>query len=89
VTVLVLGILSLVGCNCFILGIIAWAMAVNDLRDMKAGVMDPSGEGMTTTGKVLGIVSVVLAVGWAVFAAFATMMHWAFRFGHHHFMMCH
>jgi hypothetical protein len=58
--VLVMGILGIV--ICFILGIIAWVMGSSDLREMDAGRMDPSGRGITTAGKILGIVSVVLAV---------------------------
>ncbi|MHC4061962.1 MAG: DUF4190 domain-containing protein [Planctomycetota bacterium] len=58
--VLALGILGLVGC--FILGVIAWVMGNNDLREMDVGVMDPSGRSMTQAGKVCGIVSVVFAL---------------------------
>jgi hypothetical protein len=60
VTILVLGIVGLV--CCFIPGIIAWAMAESDLRDMKEGRMDPAGYGLTQAGRICGIVSVVLAV---------------------------
>ncbi len=56
--ILVLGILGLV--ICFILGIIAWVMASGDLRQMDAGLMDPSGRGLTQAGKILGIVATVL-----------------------------
>ena len=58
--ILVLGILGLVACG--ICGIIAWVMANTDLRDMQAGLMDPSGEGMTRAGKIIGIVAVALNV---------------------------
>jgi hypothetical protein len=58
--VLALGVLGLV--VCFIMGVIAWVMANNDLREMDAGAMDPAGRSMTQAGKVCGIVSVVLAV---------------------------
>ena len=44
--VLTLGILSLVICG-IILGPIAWAMGHADLNEMRAGRMDPEGEGMT------------------------------------------
>lgn len=54
-TVLVLGILGLA--LCFILGIIAWVMGNNDLRDIDAGVMDASGRGLTQAGRVCGIIS--------------------------------
>ena len=65
VLILVLGILSLV-CSCFPLGIVSWVLGHQDLRDMSAGTMDPSGRGMTQAGKILGIISVVLTVLWAI-----------------------
>ena len=60
VVVLVLGILGIV--VCFICGIIAWVMGNNDLRQMAAGAMDPSGRGMTQAGKICGMISVILAI---------------------------
>ena len=59
---LVLGILGIV--FCFILGIIAWVMGNTDLSAMRAGTMDPSGEGLTQAGRICGIISVVLGVLW-------------------------
>jgi hypothetical protein len=58
VTVLVLGVL---GINLFPLGIAAWVMGHHDLIEMDAGRMDPSGRGLTSAGRVCGIVSVLLA----------------------------
>ena len=58
--VLVLGILGLV--CCVICGIIAWVMGNNDLRDMDAGRMDPTGRGLTQAGKICGMISVILAI---------------------------
>jgi hypothetical protein len=58
VMVLVLGILGLV--VCFILGIIAWSMGKNDLREIDAGLMDPAGRGLTQAGKICGMISVIL-----------------------------
>jgi hypothetical protein len=58
--VLVLGILGLV--LCVICGIVAWVLGNSDLREMDAGMMDPSGRGMTQAGRILGMVSVGLAV---------------------------
>jgi hypothetical protein len=60
VAVLVLGILGLV--ICFICGIIAWVMGNNDLREIDAGRMDPSGRGLTLAGKICGMISVILAI---------------------------
>ncbi|MEX0702201.1 MAG: hypothetical protein WD069_08905 [Planctomycetales bacterium] len=58
--VLVLGILGLVVCAP--LGIAAWWMGSNDLRDMRSGRMDRSGESMTQAGQVLGIIGTALFV---------------------------
>jgi hypothetical protein len=56
--ILVLGILSLVICQP--LGIAAWIMGSNDMKEMDAGTMDPSGRGLTQAGKICGIVALVL-----------------------------
>ena len=63
-TVLVLGILGLV--VCFICGIIAWSMGSGDLRAMKEGRMDRSGEGPTRAGMICGMIGTILAVLWIV-----------------------
>jgi hypothetical protein len=39
------------------LGIAAWVMGNNDLREIEAGRMDPAGEGLTRSGKIVGIIS--------------------------------
>jgi hypothetical protein len=79
-TVLVLGILSLVVCAP-ILGPIAWSMGHTDLNEIRAGRMDPEGEGITNAGKIcgmigtiLGIVSIVFVILWFVLAA-AVLSH--------------
>ena len=58
VLILVFGILSWV--VCFIFGIVAWIMANSDLRAMQEGRMDPTGEGLTKAGKIVGMISVIL-----------------------------
>jgi hypothetical protein len=58
VLVLSLGILSLLLCGP--LGVFAWVMGRRDLAAMRQGLMDRSGEGMTSVGTVLGIVGAVL-----------------------------
>lgn len=58
VMILVFGILGLV--CCVILGIVAWVMGNDDLKEMDAGRMDPSGRGLTQAGKICGIISVIL-----------------------------
>jgi uncharacterized membrane protein YidH (DUF202 family) len=71
--VLVLGILGIV--VCFICGIIAWVMGNGDLREMNAGIMDPSGRGLTQAGKICGMISVILTIValciWLVIMMFA------------------
>jgi hypothetical protein len=62
--VLVLGILGLM--FCCILGIIAWVMGNNDLRQMDAGRMDPTGRSITSAGRILGIVSVCMIIALAL-----------------------
>src|SRR5262245_28811981 len=57
-TVLLLGIFGLKTCG--LLGIVAIIMGRNDLAEMDAGRMDPSGRGMTQAGYIIGIVSAVL-----------------------------
>jgi hypothetical protein len=62
--ILVLGILSLVFCWTWlmpiVLGPIAWIMGHNDLREMRAGRMDPDGQGMTNAGMICGVISTIL-----------------------------
>lgn len=75
--ILTLGILGIV--PCFICGIIAWVMANNDLREMKAGRMDPEGMQFTQAGKICGMVGVLLtaasfAIQILVFGCMAVFM---------------
>jgi hypothetical protein len=71
VMILVFGILGIVCCVAF--GIAAWVMGSGDLSEMDAGRMDATGRGLTTAGKIIGIVSVALAilsvVGWIIMLA--------------------
>lgn len=59
--VLALGILA-VAVNCFVLGIIAWALARRDLAAMDAGAMDPSGRSLTHAGKILGMIGTIVSL---------------------------
>ena len=59
-TVLVYGILGLVLCQ--LLGIAAWRMGNDDLREMDLGQMDPSGRDVTNAGRICGIVATVILV---------------------------
>lgn len=71
VMILVFGILGVVCCVAF--GIAAWVMGNGDLSEMDAGRMDATGRGLTMAGKIIGIVSVGLAilsvVGWIIMLA--------------------
>ena len=58
--ILILGILGLVCCQ--FLGIAAWIMGSNDLKEIDAGVMDPEGRGTTQAGMIIGIIATVLLV---------------------------
>jgi uncharacterized Zn finger protein (UPF0148 family) len=59
--ILVLGILSIcISCVGLILGPIAWVMGAADLKAIRAGRMDPTGEGTTKAGYVCGIVGTCL-----------------------------
>jgi hypothetical protein len=66
VIILVLGIVALLGALVFapllIVGPIAWFMGNADLREIRAGRMDPEGESMTQTGRIMGIVATVLLI---------------------------
>src|SRR5262249_43577595 len=63
--VLTLGILSLIPCviSGVVLGIIAWVMGQSDLQEMRAGRMDPEGEGITSAGRICGIIGTCLYGG--------------------------
>lgn len=58
--ILVLGILSLVVCQP--IGIAAWVMGGNDLKQIDAGQMDPAGRGLTNAGRICGIVATILLI---------------------------
>ena len=62
--ILVLGILGLLFCQ--VLGIPAWIMGNNDLKEMNAGTMDPSGRSVTNAGMICGIIATVLLILGAV-----------------------
>jgi hypothetical protein len=59
--ILAFGLISLIG-GIVIFGIIAWIMGNSDLAEMRAGRMDPDGEGMTQAGRIMGMISVIIWV---------------------------
>jgi len=46
----------------FFTGIPAWIMGRNDLEKIKAGQMDPEGEGPTKGGMICGIICCVISL---------------------------
>jgi predicted Zn finger-like uncharacterized protein len=45
-----------------ILGPIAWIMGNTDLAEMRAGRMDPEGEGATNAGRICGMIATILGI---------------------------
>jgi hypothetical protein len=63
-TILALGIIGVATWVVYIgiiFGLIAWSMAINDLKNIKDGVMDPNGEDFTNAGRVCGMVATILS----------------------------
>ena len=58
--ILTFGILG-IAC-CFPLGIAAWIMGNNDMQQIEAGMMDPTGKGTTNAGKICGIIGAILGI---------------------------
>jgi predicted Zn finger-like uncharacterized protein len=58
VIILILGIVGLVAFP--ILCPVAWIMGNIDIKEIRAGRMDPEGESMTNIGRILGIVGTIL-----------------------------
>lgn len=58
--ILTFGILGLLCCGIF--SILAAIMGSNDLKEMAAGRMDRSGQGLTKAGQILGFVGIGLWV---------------------------
>ena len=57
--ILTLGILAFFVCG-IIMGPIAWFMGSSDLKAMKAGRMDPEGEGITQAGRICGLIAFLI-----------------------------
>ena len=72
--ILVFGILAIVGVMTIVFGPIAWIMGNNDLKEIRAGRMDPEGESQTNIGRILGMIGTilhgVLIVGCCIFYIF-------------------
>jgi|TARA_B100001094_G_scaffold175270_1_gene169458 hypothetical protein len=46
----------------FFTGIPAWIMGRNDLKKIKAGLMEPEGEGSTKGGMICGIICCIISL---------------------------
>jgi uncharacterized protein YbaR (Trm112 family) len=60
--ILAFGIIALVSGMGIVFGPIAWIMGNSDLREIHAGNMDPEGESMTQTGRILGMVATIISI---------------------------
>jgi hypothetical protein len=61
-TSMVLGILSFLCCH--LLGPVAWYLAVEERKAIRAGLSSPAGDGIATAGMILGIIGTAfLALG--------------------------
>jgi hypothetical protein len=60
--ILAFGILAIIGIGAIVFGPLAWFLGNADLAEMRAGRMDPSGEGQTNTGRILGMIATLLIV---------------------------
>lgn len=69
--ILIFGILAFFICG-IILGPIAFFMGSADLKAMRAGQMDPSGEGITNAGRICGLIAAILNV--LIFIIWIVMM---------------
>lgn len=58
--ILTFGILG-IAC-CFPFGIAAWIMGNNDMQQIEAGMMDPTGKSLTNAGRICGIIGTVLGI---------------------------
>ncbi len=79
--ILVLGILGLVLCGP--VGIAAWVMGSNDLKEIDAGTMDPAGRGTTQAGKICGMIATILLIVGVVIGALFFLFGFAAAVSHH------
>jgi hypothetical protein len=75
--ILALGIMAFV-VACPVLSFLAWAMGTSDLREMRAGRMDPSGMNMTQAGMMLGMLvsigTIIVLVGAVFYGLFSAAL---------------
>lgn len=61
-TILVFGLLGVVLCPFFAPA--AWIMGNADMTEIRAGRMNPDGEGLTQAGRIIGIIGTALGLLW-------------------------
>jgi hypothetical protein len=59
-----------------VLGLTAWALAQQDLEEMRAGRMDPAGQARTESGRAGGIVGATLGLLFGIFFAAVFLERW-------------
>jgi len=73
--ILILGILSILGCFSVILGPVAWVMGNNALKAIAAGQADPAQQGNVSGGRICGIIGTILwiigAICYVIFVGIA------------------
>jgi hypothetical protein len=67
--VLSLGVVSWI-VSCPLFGLLAWIMGSADLREMRAGRMDPTGRASTQAGQILGVIHSLVCLALVVVALF-------------------
>ena len=77
--ILVMGLVGLVA-QCPVFSVMAWVMGTSDLDEIRAGRMDPEGEGSTKVGRMLGMLVSLFWVIIAVVATLASLVYVAARF---------
>lgn len=65
--------------SCPIFGICAWVMGSADLREIRAGRMDPSGTGLTHAGQIIGMLHAMLTIVAIVVLVFLLVLGVAWR----------
>lgn len=77
--ILVMGLVGLVA-QCPVFSVMAWVMGTSDLDEIRAGRMDPEGEGSTKVGRMLGMLVSLFWVIIAVVATLASLVYVAARY---------
>jgi hypothetical protein len=71
--ILILGILGWVF-TCPLFGIAAWVLGSSDLREMREGRMDASGQGLTQAGQIMGVINTLLWLAIVVIGMFLLLL---------------